>query len=189
MPEPLTEPQPTPDCPARAGSGPSAGAPDPAPRFDLAGFLPYQLAVAATRVSRAFAARYRREFGLSIPEWRILAHLAAGGTVGMREIQARVDMDKSRVSRAAARLEAAGLIAKTGNAADRRSVDLRLTAAGAALVARIVPVAEGFHAELLARLGSEATAFRRGLARLLAEDDGAEPAVARPGAPAGEART
>ena len=46
------------------------------PDFDLAAFLPYQLAVVAARVSKGFADRYRAEFGLTIPEWRVLAHLA-----------------------------------------------------------------------------------------------------------------
>lgn len=75
------------------------------PPFDLAAFLPCQLSVAASRVSRGFAERYRAEFGLSIPEWRVLAHLAQSDTVSVREIHARVDMDKSKVSRAAVRLE------------------------------------------------------------------------------------
>ena len=73
--------------------------------FDLSAFLPYQLAVVASRVSKGFAERYRAEFGLTIPEWRVLAHMAQFDAVSVREIQARVDMDKSKVSRAAARLE------------------------------------------------------------------------------------
>ncbi|MCR9150992.1 MAG: MarR family winged helix-turn-helix transcriptional regulator [Rhodobacteraceae bacterium] len=140
--------------------------------FDLDDFLPYQLAVAAARVSRGFADRYREEFGITIPEWRVLAHLsAAGAPVSVREIHARVDMDKSKVSRAAARLERAGLVAKAENAVDRRLVALTLTPAGAALVARIVPVALDWQAEMTARLGSagDVAAFRRVLARVIEE--------------------
>lgn len=140
--------------------------------FDLDDFLPYQLAVAAARVSRGFAERYREDFGITIPEWRVLAHLsAAGAPVSVREIHARVDMDKSKVSRAAARLERAGLVAKAENAEDRRLVALTLTPSGAALVARIVPVALDWQAEMTARLGSAAdvAAFRRVLARVIEE--------------------
>ena len=140
--------------------------------FDLDDFLPYQLAVAAARVSRGFADRYREEFGITIPEWRVLAHLsAAGGPVSVREIHARVDMDKSKVSRAAARLERAGLVAKAENAEDRRLVALTLAPAGAALVARIVPVALDWQAQMTARLGSaeDVAAFRRVLARVIEE--------------------
>jgi DNA-binding MarR family transcriptional regulator len=138
-----------------------------APGFDLGAFLPYRLAVAAARVSRAFADRYRLEFGLSIPEWRLIAHLAAAsGPVAMRDIQARVDMDKSKVSRAAARLQSGGLVVKAGNPADRRSLTLSLTPEGRALVARLVPVADAFQAELLDRLGPEGAALGAALARL-----------------------
>ena len=56
--------------------------------FDLSAFLPYQLAVVASRVSKEFAERYRVEFGLTIPEWRVLAHMAQFDAVSVREIQA-----------------------------------------------------------------------------------------------------
>lgn len=138
-------------------------------RFQLSAFLPYQLAVAAGRVSKAFSERYRAEFGLSIPEWRVLAHLAGGDAVSVREIHARVDMDKSKVSRAAARLEQAGLIEKRDHAGDRRLLDMRLTAKGQELMARIVPIADAYQEELLARLGEDAAPFRAALLRLLEE--------------------
>ena len=137
--------------------------------FDLSAFLPYQLAVASSRVSKAFADRYRAEFGLTIPEWRVLAHLAQLDQVSVREIQARVDMDKSKVSRAAARLEAAGLIEKRENPEDRRLLDMRLTEKGQDLIARIVPIADAYQAEVLAKLAAEAPAFRVALLRLLEE--------------------
>lgn len=139
--------------------------------FRLSAFLPYQLAVAAAHVSRAFAERYRAEFGLSIPEWRVLAHLAQETAVSVREIHHRVDMDKSKVSRAAARLEASGLIEKRENPEDRRLLDMRLTAKGRDLIARIVPIADTYQAEIEARLGEDAPAFRRALLRLMAGDE------------------
>lgn len=144
----------------------SQTAPEP---FDLTDFLPYRLAVAAARVSRSFAERYRAEFGISVAEWRVLAHLSHSGHVSVREICARVDMDKPRVSRAAARLESAGFISKRGNADDRRLVDLALTRDGQALMAALVPMAERFQSDMIARLGSDAPALCRALDRLTAE--------------------
>ena len=134
--------------------------------FDLSAFLPYQIAVAASRISRRFAERYKAEFGLSLPEWRVLAHLAQSDAVSVREIHARVDMDKSKVSRAAARLESAGLIEKRENGEDRRLLDMRLTDQGRDLIARIVPIADAFQAEILAQLGDQTPAFRAGLLTL-----------------------
>ena len=134
--------------------------------FDLSAFLPYQLAVASSRISRAFSERYQREFGLTIPEWRVLAHLAQSDAVSVREIHERVDMDKSKVSRAAARLESAGLIEKRENADDRRLLDMRLTPKGRELIARIMPIADAYQAEIIAQLGPLALAFRAGLLTL-----------------------
>lgn len=138
--------------------------------FDLSAFLPYQLAVVASRVSKGFAERYRAEFGLTIPEWRVLAHMAQFDAVSVREIQARVDMDKSKVSRAAARLEATGLIEKRGDPKDRRLLDMRLTEKGRDLMARITPIAEAYQAEILAKLGADAPVFRAALLRLLGDE-------------------
>ena len=137
--------------------------------FDLSAFLPYQLAVVSSRISKEFSELYRAEFGLTIPEWRVLAHLAQSDQVSVREIQARVDMDKSKVSRAAARLEAQGLIEKRENLEDRRLLDMRLTVKGRDLIARIVPIADAYQAQLLAKIGTDAAVFRAALLRLLEE--------------------
>lgn len=137
--------------------------------FDLAAFLPYQLAVASARVSRGFADLYRAEFGISIPEWRVLAHLAGSEAVSVREIHARVDMDKSKVSRAAARLESQGLIEKRTHPEDRRLVEMRLTDRGRALIERIVPIANAYQARILAELGPDAAPFRAALRTLLGD--------------------
>jgi DNA-binding MarR family transcriptional regulator len=149
--------------------------------FALSEFLPYRLAVAAARVSRAFSERYRKDFGLTIPEWRVLAHLSQSGTVSVREIHARVDMDKSQVSRAAARLQAAGYLDKSVHPEDGRLVALRLTPAGRALLDRLIPVALAYQADLIGRLGPHASGLAAALDRLeavepaAAEEDGAWP--------------
>jgi Transcriptional regulators len=138
--------------------------------FDLNAFLPYRLNAAASRISRSFSERYREEFGISIPEWRVLVHLHQGGDVSVRDIEARVDMEKSKVSRAASRLEAAGYVSKAVNDSDRRLLSLRLTAEGEALVARLLPVAMGYQEEMRARLGPLVEGLEAGLTALL--DDG-----------------
>ena len=124
--------------------------------FALDDFLPYRLNVLAGRLSREFSQRYREKFGISIPEWRVVAHLAQSGAVSVREIHARVDMDKSKVSRAAARLEAAGYVEKRVNPADRRLVELTLTDRGRAMMAELARVADDYQQELLGRAGDRA---------------------------------
>lgn len=143
----------------------------PVNAFDLEHFLPYRLCVAANHVGREFANRYRRDFGISIAEWRVLAHLSQTGPVSVREIHAAVDMDKSKISRAAARLEAAGHITKQENPRDRRLVELSLTPAGRELLARLIPVAQAYQQELLARLGGAADPVEGALLRLARAED------------------
>jgi DNA-binding MarR family transcriptional regulator len=134
--------------------------------FDLREFLPYQLAAASERVSRDFAEIYRREFGITIPEWRVLAHLSQEGDISVRDIEARVAMEKSKVSRVATRLEAAGYVEKRLNAGDRRLLSLSLTPKGRELMARIVPVALSYQARLIERLGPDAGPTVAGLRRM-----------------------
>ncbi|MCT4331414.1 MarR family winged helix-turn-helix transcriptional regulator [Paracoccus sp. YLB-12] len=134
--------------------------------FHLDEFLPYRLSVAASQISRRFAARYAKEAGLTIPEWRVLAHLDHSGAVSVRDIHARVNLDKSMVSRAASRLEKAGFLRKSGHDTDRRLIVMELTPAGRDLMARLGQVATGFQAELLSELGEDAAALDRALRQL-----------------------
>jgi DNA-binding MarR family transcriptional regulator len=138
------------------------------PAFDLSTFLPYRIASVGALVSRDFAQHYRSQFGISIAEWRVLAHLSQDGALSVRDIHARVDLDKPKVSRAASRLEAAGLITKVADEQDRRLVALSLTDKGAELMQALIPVALEFQAELQQRLGATAEGFALGLAALTA---------------------
>ena len=109
--------------------------------FNLDAFLPYRLAKLASRVSRGFAQEYGARFGLSIPEWRVMAHLSQSTSVSVRELHLKADLEKSKASRAAARLEAAGLVVKKINEADRRLIELSLSAKGEEMMAELRPLA------------------------------------------------
>ncbi|MFV0474233.1 MAG: MarR family winged helix-turn-helix transcriptional regulator [Pikeienuella sp.] len=140
--------------------------------FELEAFLPYRLSVLSARVSRAFSTHYRERFGFSNAEWRVLAHLGAAGAVSVRDIHERADLEKSRASRAAARLETAGLLEKHVDERDRRLVSLSLTASGAAALAEIAPFARAYEAALLARLDeADRAALDRILTRLSEAED------------------
>ena len=139
--------------------------------FDLEAFLPYQLSVLAARVSLGFSDLYKQKFGISIPEWRVVAHLSHAGAVSVREIHQRVDMDKSKVSRAATRLEVAGYVSKTVNGSDRRLVELELTRKGRNMIAELTPIAQEYEQRVLATLGEHALCFRTALDTLLVEKE------------------
>jgi len=118
----------------------------------LEGFLPYRLSVLSNTVSSAIAAAYFANFGLSIPEWRVMAVLAANPGLSAAEVTARTAMDKVAVSRAVATLLAAGRLRRTTAPADRRRTHLALTTAGARVYAQVVPMALGYERQLVAPL-------------------------------------
>lgn len=136
-------------------------------KFDLNGFLPYQLAVLSARISGGFSNLYRQKFGISVAEWRVVAHLSQSDKVSIREIHKRVDMDKPKVSRAASRLESNGYITKTSNREDGRLVTLALTSKGRDMIAELAPLADAYEASVMADLEDNAPAFREALTRLL----------------------
>src|SRR5215471_17853165 len=88
--------------------------------LDLEHFLPYRLSVLSNRVSDAIAREYSDRFGLSIPEWRVMAVL--GGTPGLsaREVAERTAMDKVQVSRAVESLMRARRVQKAADNRDGR---------------------------------------------------------------------
>src|SRR6476646_1988950 len=79
------------------------------PRLTLHDFVPYRIAVLARGISVSLGRKYRN-LGITIPEWRLIAHLAEVGTCSSGEICARTSMDKAKVNRAVMRLVAAGLV-------------------------------------------------------------------------------
>ncbi len=137
------------------------------PDFDLDRFTPYRLAVVAQKTSEGLARLYRSQFGISIPEWRVLVHLAHAGNVSVRDIEARVAMEKSKVSRAASRLERAGYVRKTVSKSDRRLVSMSLTEKGKSLMAELLPLAAAYQCELEALLGDTLEGFEAGVEQLL----------------------
>ncbi|MCS6879505.1 MAG: MarR family winged helix-turn-helix transcriptional regulator [Geminicoccaceae bacterium] len=142
-------------------------APEASP-FRLEDFLPYRLSVTANRVSRAFARLYAERFGLTIPEWRVMAVLGTGGPMPASAIVERTAMDKVKVSRAVAALEAKGYLARRPHPEDRRSALLELGPRGRAVFEQIVPLARALEAELTAALGPQDRAL---LVELLARLD------------------
>jgi DNA-binding MarR family transcriptional regulator len=132
--------------------------------IDLDRFLPYRLSVLTNVVSSTIAEAYRRRFGLSIPEWRVLAVLARHPGLSAAEVARLTRMDAVAVSRAVARLLAAGRLRRTIARDDRRRSVLAVTAAGTAVYREVAPLALGYERELLATLGAaERAALDRAL--------------------------
>ncbi len=123
--------------------------------FDLAEFLPYQLAYISERVSRRLSVEYGQSHGLTVAEWRVLVNLQRLGTASVRDIQVFTNLEKSRVSRAVSRLESAGLVMKQTSRQDARLVEIALTARGVKVLQAILPAATGIEAQLLDGLSED----------------------------------
>jgi DNA-binding MarR family transcriptional regulator len=133
-------------------------------RLHLDRFVPYRLSVLTNTVSMLIARAYEQEFGLSIPEWRIVAVLARYPDLSAVEVAERTAMDKVAVSRAVSRLLARRRITRGFDKGDKRRSILRLSASGQSVYRKVAPLALRYEEELLDALS---TAERRVLARLI----------------------
>lgn len=133
----------------------------------LENFPPYRLNVLAAIVSQGFARLYSDRFGISIPQWRVVAVLGQHGGLTSKEIGRRAHMHKTMVSRAVGDLERHGLTERQVNRTDRREAFLSLTATGQRIYDEIVPLARDYAARLTADLSeADREAFDRIVAML-----------------------
>ena len=103
-------------------------------------------------------------FDLGVTEWRVMAVLGLSPGLSASEVAERTAMDKVAVSRAVARLVAAGRVERALHGLDRRRSVLRLSPAGFAIYDQVVPIARGHERQLLAQLSA---AEREALDRIL----------------------
>src|SRR5207302_2972502 len=94
-------------------------------------YLPYRLAVIATRMLREASQVYkRRPDPLTTPQWRVLAILANFEPLTATEIGRISMLDKVAISRALAQLQRRGFVARQSIRDDRRALHVTLTAGG-----------------------------------------------------------
>ena len=118
-------------------------------------FLPYRLSVLSNKVSNAIAEGYRGRFGMSIPDWRVMAVLARFPGSSAQDLVEWTQMDKVAVSRGVSRMLERGLLHRETSAADRRRSELRLSAAGQEVYSEIIPLARAYETQLLAAISGE----------------------------------
>lgn len=133
-------------------------------RLRLERFIPYRLSVLSNTVSMSIAGAYERRFGLSIPQWRVIAALARYPDLSAGEVAERTAMDKVAVSRAVQGLLAGGRLTRAQDPGDRRRSILRLSPAGRSVYRRVAPLALRYERRLLDALTAEE---RRTLDRLI----------------------
>ena len=167
-----------------AGSGAPFPSPaDPLPRHtpdiastrrtgaqDLSQLFTYSISALANTLSRGAAARYSRDFGVTLVEWRIIGNLALSSPMSLQQISHRFDLDKGQSSRTVAGLLSRGILHRSVNGRDRRSLMLRLTPAGWRLYRRILGASRERSERLLGCLEArERRAFLRSFSRVMTE--------------------
>ncbi len=136
-------------------------------KLDLDSFVPYRLSVLSNRVSSAIAREYSERFGLSIPEWRVMAVLGQTPGLSSRAVAERTAMDKVQVSRAVASLVESKRVLKQLDSEDGRIARLSLTAKGRAIYDEVVPLALHLERVFLAALSAQERAtFDKLMAKL-----------------------
>lgn len=123
--------------------------------LDLDHFLPYRLSILSNRASDAIARHYSDRFGLSVPEWRVIAVLGQTPGMSARDVAQRTAMDKVQVSRAVASLVEARRVKREGDEVDGRVTRLSLTNKGRAIYDEVVPLALHLEEVFLAALTPE----------------------------------
>ena len=135
--------------------------------FRLDTFLPYKLVVVTDCISDVFAGHYEQRFKLTIPEWRVLATVAAHGTLSPTAVGRLAAMDKVKVSRAAQSLVAKGMLRQNQDPRDGRGRLLKLTRKGTAAHEGMVPLAIQLESEVFGGLSrADLTALTRILSKV-----------------------
>src|SRR4051794_19854383 len=111
-------------------SQPAAPAPDDLLRLEQ------QVCFALHSASRAFGGVYRealRDVDLTYPQYLAMLTLWEHGELPVKRMGELLRLDSGTLSPLLKRLEAAGLVTRSRNPQDERSVIIRLTATGSAL--------------------------------------------------------
>ena len=99
-------------------------------RAEIRDLISFRIHALANLLSRGAALRYKREFGVSLMEWRALALLGAHQPLSLMQLARHAGLDKSQMSRVVAGLTERALVLRGIDSADGRGVRLTLTRAG-----------------------------------------------------------
>lgn len=116
--------------------------------------------------------RYRQQFGVTLPEWRVMSIIAALDGTTARDVSRVLATDKAWVGLSVKSLAKRGYLTRTSDKNDSRRMPLSLTKQGKEMHDAIMVVARQRQRRLLAALpDGAAEAFSASLDRLQAEAD------------------
>ncbi|MGC7094954.1 MarR family winged helix-turn-helix transcriptional regulator [Amycolatopsis lurida] len=133
----------------------------------ISALLSYRLSRTSSAMSRSAALRYKREFDVSLGEWRAIALIAADPTLTLNRLARRAGLDKAQMSRVVSRLTERGLVNRT--AGSGRTSQLALTEEGTRVYRGLITAANERDAAFLAILSDEEAAVLQSALDKLAE--------------------
>lgn len=145
--------------------------------LSVADFPTYTFGRLTGIIRRSFMPEYVDPFGLTIPEWRVMAAIASLSSLSFNEICATITMDRAQVSRTLASLVAKGLAAQLtaargehrGRGQGVTQTKIILTAKGTRIYRRILPIGQRHQMVLLSVLDDhERAVVRKALQKMLA---------------------
>lgn len=146
---------------AKAGS-PWRNLPSNGSNLNVEDFLTFRLTRLSNSLRTNLTKRYLEEFGLSLPEWRLLALVTRFAPLRFSELTQRSGMDKGQVSRTLRVMTRRGLttmkVVKTRGSrvaeALAAPVIISVTAKGKSAYKAVLPVAQRAQAEMLMTLSA-----------------------------------
>ena len=135
---------------------------------EIKDLISYQVHMVANLLSRGAQLRYRREFGVSLWEWRTIALFgAADEPHSLGDLARAAGIDKSQMSRVVSGLTKRKLVLRAANDEDGRGVQLRLSKSGRKLYTGLIGAAAQRDAALRDCLSAnEKNVFERALTKL-----------------------
>jgi MarR family transcriptional regulator, organic hydroperoxide resistance regulator len=124
-------------------------------KLDLGDYLPYLVNRVGTIIAEQFGAEALAPHRLSIAMWRVMAALAANGSQRQIDLADLTSIEASTMSRLVSRLVRMGLLTRSRSANSNREVTVGLSGKGAALAARLIPMARQCEADAMAGLSRE----------------------------------
>jgi DNA-binding MarR family transcriptional regulator len=109
---------------------------------EIRDLLSYRVHVVANLLSRGAELRYRREFGVSLWEWRTIALLgAAREALSLGHLARAAGIDKSQMSRVVSGLAKRRIVLREAHPGDGRGVHLTLSKSGRKVYAGLIRAA------------------------------------------------
>lgn len=109
---------------------------------EIQDLLSYRVHMVANLLSRGAELRYRREFGVSLWEWRTIALLgAASEALSLGHLARAAGIDKSQMSRVVSGLAQRRIVLREAHPGDGRGVRLTLSKSGRKLCVGLIRAA------------------------------------------------